>query len=71
MAVLCSCDIILVVLELLTVGGKTLGAIGQADDVTISFQDEDLVVTAGDRHNVSAALQSSNDHLKNTDQLEI
>lgn len=58
-------------LELLTVGGKTLGAIGQADDVTISFQDEDLVFTAGDRHNVSAALQSSNDHLKSTDQLEI
>lgn len=47
----------------LTVGGQALWAGGQTDDVSVSLQDEDLVVTAGNGDNVSAALQSPDHHL--------
>ena len=29
----------------LTAGGQSLGAVGQSDDVSVSFQDEDLILT--------------------------
>lgn len=47
----------------LTVRGQSLRAAGEADDVSVSFQDENLVVTTRHRHNVSAALQRSDYHL--------
>lgn len=39
--------LLVVVTVALTVGGQPLWAVGETDDVSVSFQDEDLVLTTG------------------------
>lgn len=50
--------------EELTVGSQSLGAVGEADNVSVSFKDEDFIVTTRHGHNVPTALQGSDHYLK-------
>lgn len=47
---------------------EPLGAVGQPDDVSVSFQDEDLVVTTWNWYDVSTTVQRSDQHLQTTHQ---
>lgn len=46
--------------------GEALRAVGQPDDVSVSFQDEDLVVTTWNWHDIATTLQHSDHHLQTT-----
>lgn len=45
---------------------EPLRAVGQPDDVSVSFQDEDLVVTTWNWHDIATTLQRADHHLQTT-----
>lgn len=49
---------------------EALRAVGQPDDVSVSFQDEDLVVTTWNWHDIATTLQRSDHHLQTTHHIQ-